>query len=237
MIRLFFYSACIISGILIGQLLAPVVAGAFYSIEDDGMYDAYNDYQLSASSSYAHIERIATNANQYTILPFYNRQQLVSGDYVEVDFAWSKSACANQTKQVFFTEGYSHFFFRYNLPTGVSTGATTQSFTAAANFYLGEFVVLYTNCSIGDWVEIREVRINGESIPLFAEYGTGTTTEFMSTTTQAQLLLTNQTIAVLLFVLLSVVITIGLIAALGKIYKKKKYLQYSGGDVEIREDL
>lgn len=66
-------------------------------------------------------------------------------------------------------------------------------------------------------------------MPTFSSLSGTTST---STVSQAETAIIS-----LLFGILIAHITAWLIFSLSTIYKKRKYLQYSGGDVEIREDL
>lgn len=67
-----------------------------------------------------------------------------------------------------------------------------------------------------------------EFLPIFA---TSTGTSSTSTLTVGEI----ATVQILTAILIAH-ITIYLIFALSNVYKKRKYLQYGGGDVEIRED-
>lgn len=63
--------------------------------------------------------------------------------------------------------------------------------------------------------------------------------EYASSTATSTTSLTDGEIAIvtMLFVLVVSLITIHLVSALSTVYKKRKYLQYGGGDVEVRKDL
>jgi len=68
-------------------------------------------------------------------------------------------------------------------------------------------------------------------VPAYAS-STATTSTSTASVTDGEI-----AIVTMLFVLIVTLLTIHLISALSTVYKQRKYLQYGGGDVEVRKDL
>ncbi len=85
---------------------------------------------------------------------------------------------------------------------------------------------------------VKSLKYDGVEQLDLADENNGTTNYYiMSTSTQESMLALLHTNATLQFIILVSILTIALCFAISALYKKRTYLQYGGGDVEMREDL